>query len=106
LVLCDQESEIKKALKEAEAALDVKAYGQYPKLTDADIQTLVVDEKWLGALDAAIHGEMDRISQSLTRRVSELARRYEDPMPKQSCTVAASEEKVNGHLERMGFSWR
>ena len=27
-------------------------------------KTLVVDDKWFAALDAAIHGEMDRISQS------------------------------------------
>jgi hypothetical protein len=36
----------------------------------------------LAALDSAIHGEMDRISQQLTRRVKELAERYEAPLPK------------------------
>ena len=66
------------SLKEAEAALDAKAYAQYPKLTEAEIKTLVVDDKWLAALDAAIHGEMDRVSQQLTQRVKELAERYED----------------------------
>ena len=53
----------------------------YPKLTEAEIKTLVVDDKWLAALDAAIHGEMDRISQALTQRVKELAERYETPLP-------------------------
>ena len=61
--------------------LDAKAYAKYPKLTEAEIKTLVVDDKWLAALDAAIHGEMDRISQALTQRVKELAERYETPMP-------------------------
>ena len=37
----------------------------------------MVDDKWLAALDAAIHGEMDRVSQQLTQRVKELAERYE-----------------------------
>jgi len=32
-----------------------------------------VDDKWLAALDAAIHGEMDRVSQQLTQRVKDLA---------------------------------
>ena len=41
----------------------------------------MVDDKWLAALDAAIHGEMDRISQALTQRVKELAERYETPLP-------------------------
>ena len=47
LALSDQESELKKRLKDAEAALDAKAYAQYPKLTEAEIKTLVVDDKWL-----------------------------------------------------------
>ena len=81
LKLSTQEADLKKAVKEAEADLDAKAYAKYPKLTEAEIKTLVVDDKWLAALDAAIHGEMDRISQALTQRVKELAERYETPMP-------------------------
>jgi type I restriction enzyme M protein len=103
--LNDKESDLKKSLKDAEANLDALAYAKYPKLTEADVQTLVVDDKWLGALDAAIHGEMDRISQALTQRVKELAERYETPMPQMVSRLAELEEKVNKHLERMGFSW-
>jgi type I restriction enzyme M protein len=106
LKLANEEAEIKRALKEAEADLDAKAYAKYPKLSEADIKTLVVDDKWLAALDAAIHGEMDRISQALTQRVKELAERYETPMPQMVSRVAELERKVNHHLERMGFSWK
>jgi type I restriction enzyme M protein len=105
LKLCDEEANLKKRLKEAEAALDAKAYAQYPKLTEAEIKTLVVDDKWLAALNTAIHGEMDRISQALTQRVKELAERYETPMPQMVSRVAELEVKVNRHLEKMGFSW-
>ena len=65
-----------------------------------------MDDKWLAALDAAIHGEMDRISQALTQRVKELAERYETPMPQMVSRVTDREDKVNRHLERMGFSWK
>jgi type I restriction enzyme M protein len=65
-----------------------------------------VDDKWLAALDARIHGEMERISQALTKRVKELAERYETPVPQMVRRVAELEAKVNGHLERMGFSWK
>jgi type I restriction enzyme M protein len=106
LDLNSRETELKRKIKETEATLDVKAYAQYPKLTEAEIQTLVVDDKWLAALDRDIHGEMDRISQALTQRVKELAERYETPMPQQVRTVAEMEAKVNHHLERMGFSWK
>ncbi len=65
----------------------------------------MVDDKWLAALDAAIHGEMERISQQLTRRVKELAERYETPLPELNQRVTELEAKVNAHLERMGFAW-
>ncbi len=101
LDLSDQEAELKRKLKEAEATLDTKAYKHYPKLTEAEIKALVVDDKWLAALDAAIHGEMDRISQTLTQRVKELAERYETPLPHMSRRVAELEAKVNSHLQTM-----
>ena len=84
--------------------LDAKAYAQYPKLTEAEIKTLVVDDKWLAALDAAIHGEMDRISQALTQRVKELAERYETPLPQLADQVAEWERKVNATWKGWGFS--
>ncbi len=65
-----EEADLKKRLKDAETALDAKAHARYAKLTEAEIKTLVVDDKWLAALDAVIHGEMDRVSQQLTRRAS------------------------------------
>ncbi len=105
LKLCTQETDLKKTVKEAEAALDALAYAQYPKLSIEEIKTLVAEDKWLATISAAIHGEMDRISQTLTQRVKELAERYETPMPQAASRVAALEETVNAHLERMGFSW-
>ncbi|HJX18801.1 MAG TPA: hypothetical protein VJ437_11480 [Acidiferrobacterales bacterium] len=106
LDLNNDEADLKKRLKEAEADLDAKTYAHYPKLTEAEIKTLVVDDKWLAALDKDIHGEMDRISQALTQRVKELAERYEVPLPQMVGRVAELEAKVNRHLERMGFAWK
>jgi type I restriction enzyme M protein len=102
----DHEMDSKKRLQEAEARLDAQAYAQYPKLTETEIKALVVDDKWLAALDAAIHGEMDRVSQQLTQRVKELAERYETPLPEIVSHVAELEAKVNRHLEAMGFAWK
>jgi len=103
LKLSAQEADLKKSLKEAEAKLDALAYAKYPKLTKAEIKTLVVDDKWMTAIAAAIHGEMDRISQALTQRVKELAERYETPLPQAVLKVAELEAKVNRHLAKMGF---
>jgi type I restriction enzyme M protein len=105
LNLSDQETELKKTLKQAEASLDAKAYAHYPELTEAEIKALVVDDKWLAALDTALHGEMDRVSRQLTQRVKELAERYETPLPQMVNRVARLEAQVSHHLEKMGFSW-
>lgn len=106
LRLNGEEADIKRRLKEAESALDAKAYAKYPALTEAEIKTLVVDDKWLAALDRDIHGEMDRVSQQLTQRVKELAERYEIPMPQMVSRVTDLEAKVSRHLIKMGFSWK
>jgi type I restriction enzyme M protein len=106
LKLNSDEAELKRKLKDAEGDLDAKAYARYAELTEAEIKTLAVDDKWLAALDKDIHGEMDRVSQRLTQRVKELAERYETPLPRMVSRVAELEAKVNRHLEKMGFAWK
>jgi type I restriction enzyme M protein len=100
-----EETDLKQRLKKAEGELDAKAYARYPTLSEAEVKTLVVEDKWLATLDARIHGEMDRVSQQLTARVRELAERYESTLPSLTDRVAELEAKVNGHLERMGFAF-
>ncbi|MHB1058560.1 MAG: type I restriction-modification system subunit M [Rhodanobacter sp.] len=106
LKLDKQRAALKKSLKEAETALDDAALAHYPKLTQADIKTLVVDDKWLAALETVIHGELGRVSQQLTTRVKELAERYGTPLPKLAANVDALQAKVDAHLKRMGFAWK
>ncbi|MBI5109057.1 MAG: N-6 DNA methylase [Rhodocyclales bacterium] len=105
LQLAADEATQKKQLREAEAELDAKAYAHYPRLSEVEVKTLVVDDKWIAALDAAIHGELDRISQTLTRRVKELTERYEAPLPQLTGRVAELEARVSRHLKKMGFAW-
>src|SRR5205814_752649 len=106
LKLNGDESDLKKRLKEAEAALDAQAYGSYPKLTESEIKTLVVDDKWLAAVGAAIRGEMNGVSEQLTQRVKDLTERYETPLPQMVSRVTELESKVNRHLQTMGFTWK
>jgi type I restriction enzyme M protein len=105
LKLNAKEADLKKRLKLAEAALDAKAYAKYSKLAESEIKSLVVDDKWLAAIDAAVHGEMDRVSRQLTQRVTELVVRYETPMPQTATQATDLEAQVLCHLRTMGFSW-
>ena len=77
----------------------------YPKLTETDIKTLVVDHKWLTALEAAVQGELERVSQSLTSRVRQLTERYATPLPNITQRVEELSSKVDEHLKRMGVEW-
>ncbi|MEE9304204.1 MAG: hypothetical protein V3U84_10525, partial [Thiotrichaceae bacterium] len=106
LDLMTNAADLKKKIASVETDLDQLAYDKYPELSEAEIKALVVDDKWLSAIDKAVHGEMNRINQALTVRVKELAERYETPLPKQSENVVVLEAKVNTHLEAMGFVWK
>jgi type I restriction enzyme M protein len=106
LELSEQEATLKRAVKDQDAALDGLAYAKYPNLTEAEIKTLVVDDKWMARLSAAVQGELDRVSQTLTGRIRELAERYATPLPKLSEEVETLAARVDEHLKKMGASWK
>src|SRR5690606_12119417 len=83
-----------KDLKTAEAELDRRVLATYPTLDEPQIKRLVVDDKWMATLDAAIRTEVDRIAQHLERRVRELAERYQTPLPALTKEVAELEGRV------------
>lgn len=105
LELNESETTLKRAVKEQEAALDTQAYEKYPKLTEAEIKTLVVDDKWMAHLAAAMQGELNRVSQTLTGRIRELAERYATPLPRLTDQVTMLAARVEEHLKRMRAKW-
>jgi type I restriction enzyme M protein len=105
LELLEAESAAAKLVKEEQAALDEKVLARYGKLTEAEIKTLVVEDKWLASLRAAIDGEVQRVTQRLAGRVKELEERYAQPLPALEREVEAFSAKVEGHLEKMGLVW-
>ncbi|MDD4149580.1 MAG: type I restriction-modification system subunit M, partial [Bacteroidales bacterium] len=106
LDLITKQTDINKIIKDAEEILDNLLYAKYPTLTEIEIKQLVVDDKWMYTIEAAIKGEIDHISQSLTNRIKELAERYETPLPRIEAELVEAESKVNAHLVKMGFVWK
>ncbi len=104
--LLDQQTDAKARLKTAQDDLEAKLDAKYPTLTEANIQTLVVDDKWLVTLAAAVQGELDRVSQTLTGRIRQLAERYATPLPQLTDEVATLATRVDGHLKKMGAIWK
>ena len=100
------EAEVKagSAAREAQATLDQRVYSKYAELTETEIKTLAVKDKWLADIEDTIFGEVQRLTQRLAARVQELEQRYADPLPELERRVADFGAKVEGHLQRMGFS--
>lgn len=105
LKLSEQESTLKKTVKALDVRLDQLAHDHYAKLSVDEIKTLVIEDKWLARLAAELQGELDRVGQTLTRRIRELAERYAVPLPQLVDEVAALSAKVEEHLKRMGVVW-
>ena len=104
LSLIEAESKAGKVVKEAAAALDHAVLVRYATLTETEIKTVVVDDKWSGGIRAAIEDEVRRLTQRLTGRVQELEQRYARPLPALERQVEEFSAKVEGHLKRMGVS--
>lgn len=85
--------------------LDLLAYKKYPQLSEDEVRTLVIDDKWLTTLASAIQTELDRVSQTLTGRIRQLAERYETPLPELEKEVEELSARVNEHLKKMGAVW-
>ena len=105
LKLIEQEAEISKQIKVLTQFLDKYVLTKYGDLTEDEIKTLVVDDKWMTTLRQAINSEMERISQRLAQRIKELAERYDTPLPQLTSRVEELTAKVEGHLQRMGLVW-
>jgi type I restriction enzyme M protein len=105
LVLSEKETDANSWVKDAQKKLEAKVAAKYGKLTEDEIKTLVVDDKWLAAIAAAVQGELDRVSQALTGRIRELAERYATPLPLLTKEVETLATRVDEHLKKMGFVW-
>ncbi|AUJ68768.1 HsdM family class I SAM-dependent methyltransferase [Pseudoalteromonas sp. NC201] len=103
--LFNAEAAAKKAVKEAQEALDLNVFNQYPKLTIEEIKALIVDDKWLATLQANIVAEIERVTQQMASRVKQLEERYSTPLPTLSNSVDELSDKVASHLKAMGLEW-
>ena len=100
------QADTKLQIKIAQDTLEALLAAKYGKLTESEVKALVVDDKWLAHLSAAVQGELDRVSQTLTGRIRQLAERYAAPLPQIEDEVDGLADRVAGHLEKMGAVWK
>ena len=105
LELINREAQLKKDQKEKVAELDALTLKTFNELTEDDVRTLVIEDKWLTSINTSIQTEIDAISQRLTTRVKQLAERYETTLLELDKETKTLEDKVSAHLQKMGLVW-
>lgn len=101
----DNISKVKKDIKEHESSLNEKIKEKYETISHDGVKEIVIHDKWMNHMLNVVDDELERVSQRLTSRIEELSERYADTLPQLEKEYEALVEKVDGHLQRMGFEW-
>lgn len=99
LAALEAETAAKKLLKD----LDARIIALYDNLSTAEIRQLAVEDKWLGAVEAVVEGELARAVGVVVARVQELQARYGQTAPALESAVAGLARRVDQHLASMGL---
>ena len=102
LSLRDVESKADKSVKDAQLALDAKVLAHYTTLTEVEIKTLVVENKWIAKVQSAIMNEVRQLTQALAERVQELEERYAQSLLVLEKEVERYRARVAEHLQNLG----
>ena len=98
------ESDLRKEHKLRMSCLHEQVEARYRTLTTDEIRTLVVDDKWMASVEAAIGQEAERLTMGLVDRIRMLEGRYGKPLPELARQLEDYGKKVDGHLKQMGLS--
>ncbi|WP_207544730.1 type I restriction-modification system subunit M [Mycolicibacterium conceptionense] len=102
--LYNAEAAAKKAVKDAQADLDLATLKKYGDLTEEDIETLVLDDKWQATVVRRIAGEVEALTLDLVARIQQLGERYAETVSDLGGELEKLEAKVASHLAAMGVS--
>lgn len=103
LTLFDEESLLNKNLKMKNQELNEKIIAKYRDLSEDEVKTLVVEDKWLATLSERIEQLLIDLIQKLSQRVKEIAKRYEHTIDELEKEQEELKIKVKQHLKLMGF---
>lgn len=92
-----------KKLAEAADKLEKLEREKYPQLTDDELKSLIVDDKWLAMVKAGIDDIYTAVSNRLSERVGVLANRYGEALPELDKEGEALEAEVLKSLKEMGY---
>ncbi|WP_304021279.1 class I SAM-dependent DNA methyltransferase [Desulfovibrio piger] len=105
LLLDETMSKLKTKIKKVEEELDKKTVAQYAKLDEDTLKDILVHDKWMPVLEAALAEELARAVRQVEERILELDARYAHTLPELVHNVDELSARVAEHLKRMGLAW-
>ena len=66
---------------------------------------MVVDDKWIGEVEAVVEAELSRVAGALVSRLKQLQGRYGITAPALESSVSELSTRVQNHLKSMGLTW-
>ena len=100
--LYNTEAAAKKAVKDAQGELDLTTLKKYGDLTEDDVKTLVLDDKWRATVVRRVGGEVEALTLGLVARIQQLGERYEATVEDLDAELDELEAKIAAHLAEMG----
>jgi type I restriction enzyme M protein len=103
LNLYSAEAEAKKAAREAQDALDLATLKKYGELSDVEVKTLALDDKWQSTIIEKVVAEVEALTLALVDRIQNLGDRYGATVSAINNEVDELEARVASHLAAMGI---
>ncbi|WP_306190945.1 class I SAM-dependent DNA methyltransferase [Streptomyces sp. MK5] len=100
--LYNDETVAKKTAKEAEAALNLATLKKYGDLTEVDVKSLVLDDKWKSTISERIVGEVNALTSTLVGRIQQLGERYVETVGELESRIMQLNRQVSAHLKALG----
>jgi type I restriction enzyme M protein len=102
IALFNEEYVAKQLAKVAQAALDVATLKKYSDLSDADVQALVLKDKWETTVSRRVDSVLTSVVIDLVARIQELGERYGETAGELEQALDQLSDRVLGHLAEMG----
>ena len=95
----------KKVLSQYNSDLIDELKAKYEALTESDVHSLVVNDKWLATLKSSFYEEHSKAIVRYENQIKAISERYAESL--ESLTLEADKLKfeVNGILRKMGFKF-
>ncbi|GAC54476.1 type I restriction-modification system subunit M [Gordonia amicalis] len=100
--LYNAEAAAKKAVKDAQGDLDLATLKKYGNLTEKDVKTLVLGDKWRETVVRRVAAEAESLTLHLVARIRQLGERYDDTVNRLDIELERLDAKIIGHLAAMG----